>query len=359
MKSPLRTLLELELRLTWRRMVDSVTQEGKRPGMVAILVLIPLAFLPLLGLLFTFAYSWQLAFNFLNQPGAALVFPLLAAQLAVVFFGMGHLLSLFFFDTQLPILLAYPVRLRTIALSRFLTVLAGEYLTVLLLAGPFLLTYGLWGHPPSTFWLWVIPLVLILPLFPLCLAALLAVFLIRVLARWVHRETFRVLGMAAATVLTLAFVYFINRVSYDFGLAAGQGMGGDPAAVLELLRQHDWLQGAGSWLPLALWEARILSGHPGWPLDLLWLLVVHVVILGLFWLSLEGFFFSAFLGLQEGDHRRRFQASALGRALQPRSTVRALLWREAVLILRSPILLLPFWWRPTWIPSFLRGPTSG
>ncbi|MDI3269933.1 MAG: hypothetical protein QJR00_04435 [Bacillota bacterium] len=340
MKSHLRTLLELELRLTWRRMLDSVTQEGKRPGMVLVLFAIPLAFLPLVGLLFTFAYTWQQAFNFLNQPGAALVVPLSVAQLAVVFFGMGHLLSLFFFDTQLPTLLAYPLRPRAIALSRFLVVVAGEYLTALLVAGPFLLAYGLWGDPPWTFWLLVIPLVLILPLFPLALGALLAVLFVRALGQWVHRETLRVFGIAAATVVSVVLVLFINRVSYDFGVPSGEGMGGNPQTILALLRQHDWLQGAGSWLPLSLWEARVLSGHAGWPLDVFFLVAVHAIILGLFWVSLESFFFSAFLGLQASDHRRRFRVFPLGGALQPRSMAKALFWREAVLITRSPILLL-------------------
>lgn len=97
----------------------------------------------LMGTYFTLASVFYAGGKMLGQSWLVLEMAILLGELLVFFFGLGWAISVLYFSDDLPILLPLPLKPRQIMLSKFLLVLANQYIFLLFVFLPPFLIYAL------------------------------------------------------------------------------------------------------------------------------------------------------------------------------------------------------------------------
>lgn len=190
---------------------------------------------------------------------------LLGALTLLVFSSFGSLLSSLFLSGDLDMLLAAPVPIRAVFVVKFFGGLLPQYAVLLVLLGPVLLGYGRgMGYGPL-YHAGAVLALLLLPLLPAGLAALLVMTVVRVLPPRRAREIVGVLG----GLVGVSF-YVLTQLTPQLGprVATADNLAALLAADLPLLPSA-WAgralvaAGEGHALPLALYGGLFLAASLG------------------------------------------------------------------------------------------------
>ncbi len=272
----------------------------------------------------------------LGQPEIAFTFAFLVASVLVLFFGLMAVVSVFYFSTDLEVLVPLPLRPGAILLAKFGTIVVGEYAGVLLAVVPAAVAYAQVAGGGAAYWLSLVVAVAVAPVIPLAIASILAILLMRVINRR-HRDILIVLFGAVFSFAVLAFqISVMNHVP--------EGATADYLQKL-LSGQISLVNLIGRAYPPAVWAtwtiaapnagARLagLAAYLGVSAAAVWLMAV-----------IGGKFFYA--GLIGGTElaRRRLSAREVAQArseaearMVQTGAVRALFWREWRLFMRVPL----------------------
>jgi len=115
----------------------------------------------------------------LEQPEFILMLAVLGSLLLTLIFGIISLLSGFYFSNDLGILVPLPLTPVQVLASKFVQVLATEYLSIMFVFWPAIIVYGAKAQPALWYWLASLAVFLLLPLIPLLIAAILVIPLMR------------------------------------------------------------------------------------------------------------------------------------------------------------------------------------
>lgn len=273
-----------------------------------------------------------------GQAGLLPGFGVLLGFLVILLFNGLAFFSSFFDNHDADLLLSLPLPPAQILAAKSLAHLPSSYTNLLAAAGPFWLVYGLYQGTP-TYWVMLLPVVLLLPLLPLSLVASVVLLVGYATAGRVRTDWLR----AGIGVLLFGGLMVVQALS------ARHQVGGSPYAGA-ILSQQKALQGLVS----ALWPVQTAARAilaPTLPAALLaWalLLLQTAVAVGLLALLGRLTFLRAWSGDVGGRTSRSPAAAPAAEAgvssprngeMTVRSPMRALWWREWALVLRTPTLL--------------------
>jgi ABC-2 type transport system permease protein len=278
-------------------------------------------------------YGWLAP---LGQQAALLTFALLLGQFLVLTFGFYYVISAFYFSRDLELLVPLPLSPSQVLLSKFTIILINEYLTMLPLVLPVLITYGVHSGGGGSYWARAAATYLLLPVIPLALVSLIVVGLMRLVNFGRKKD---------ALILTGSLVMMTLAVGAQFMLNRSVGAAPDQAAVIRFLAAPDGLvQTVGAKFPPSIWASRALAygTTASGPVNALLSVGVSLLLFAGLFLAARRFFYRGLIGLGEQTARRRTLSRArlergVGSGSRP---VRAMFIRELRIMNRTPIFLL-------------------
>lgn len=312
-------------------------EKKKRWEPIAILCGIILGFAPLLGLYTFLMIGIFMAGNSFQNPQPEMVITLsfLFSQMVILLFGIFYIMGSFYFSQDLENLIPLPLKPYEVLGSKFLVVMVNEYLTALPLLLPPLLVYGIGMGEGVLYWLKSILLVLTAPVFPLAIASVLVMLLMRVVNLRKNKDLLAIVGGFAGFLLALGVNFFIQRIP--------KGPGAEDYLNKLLQSQSGLISAIGGKFPPSLWATYGLAdnGLVGLGYFLLFLGVSAALFLFLLWLS-DRIFYKALLAGQEVSGKRKSPArvNAGDRYNRRSNPVKAILIREWKLLLRTPIYVI-------------------
>jgi ABC-2 type transport system permease protein len=284
-----------------------------------------------------------------GQP--ALVFALFipVVQAMALFIGMLAVISDFYFDTDLPILVPLPVGPGSIVAAKFLSVLAVKYFTAFMILLPAAVAYAPYAGtfaPAPWFWTFLALTFVLIPILPLALAALVSVGLMRVINRR-HRDLLLVVVTLALVALTLAFQFQAIQIPP-----------GETASYLRELitTRMGFIEGVGRSFPPGAWASMAVvgAGTAGGTAAFAKLAGASAIAVIVLLYAGGRLFYGGLIGGQEAvARRRRLSRASLTAELRDTSAVRALLRREWRLFMRVPTFVLQGFMSSIIVPAIM------
>lgn len=264
-------------------------------------------------------------------PALALTLPILMVQVLAIVFGFFALISIFYFSTDLDLLVPLPIRESHILAAKFINVTLTEYAPGLLLFVPALAAYGQYVGLSILGWFSAVVVFLLLPIIPLSIMGIGTVTLMRGLNRR-HRD---VLIVLASLLMVGGILYF--QYTLQSSLMNEIPMEDIINNRIDLI----WL--LGSFFPPSIWATRAIAqagSGVGWA-NLLYLLSASALSFALFMAVGQRVFYGGLVGGSEKDRKgQAITAHLLEKRAVQRTPLRALFAREWNLFIRVPIWVM-------------------
>lgn len=316
----------------WRSMLSAMGTK-RQVLAIALLVLIIIGGAPMVGTLtLTYVGLYKMGASY-GQGELVLLFAFLAGMAAMLFFGLFQLISAFYYSKDSSLLVPMPIPARTILIAKFIGVMSLEYLTLLVIVGPALVIYGGLAGPGLLYWPKALLIFLLLPVLPLVVASLLVFVLMRVTNLRRSRDLLRLVGGALGLLLALTVSRFVNG-----------GVKDPDAMVKALAGEGGLIQLIGGRVPPVIWATKALGATftaGTQAINLLLFVLAVAVGVGLLAWAGELLFWGGLIGSGDGKRRdAKAGQAALQRSGTERSALRALITREAKLLIRTPVFVL-------------------
>jgi ABC-2 type transport system permease protein len=280
-----------------------------------------------------------------------LMLGLTAGQILCLTFGVFYVMSAFYFSKDLPLLIPMPIRPGAIVLAKFVGILAGEYLTLLPVTAPVLLTYGVVADVRWTYWPMALVVFLLLPVVPLAVSTLATLVLMRITNVRQNRDLWRVLGALVMVGLVMAinlFSRFSSRLHPDEVTGLVRRFESGPVATIH------------RWSPVSRWAVAALregAGSGAWGSFLLYVVSALLALLVVTWMADRLFYGGVVGGGEVRTGGRRLSRTELAQATgRVRSPLWALLIREIRLLNRTPSFLMAALLPVVLVPIIALGP---
>jgi ABC-2 type transport system permease protein len=302
------------------------------------LPLVGLLLLALVPLLISYLMLIEQAFRILQpmgQESALLVLAVIVGQMLVFILGLFYVISAFYFSSDLDVLIPLPVKPHWIILSKFTVILANEFIFLAPPLLPLFIMFGILSHASISYWLLLTPIMLLLPVIPLSISALLAVGLMRLVNLSRKKDALIIIGC-----LFLIVMQFFIQIR-----VRGNAGGDSSEAILKFFSDRNSLMNIiGRNFPPAVWASKALALGFSSSGPLNWLLLAGfsaLLFYGLVLLS-KKMFYEGVIGLSEiTAKRRKISSREIERkVLAGRHPGRAIFWREVRLMNRTPMFLL-------------------
>lgn len=310
-----------------------------------LLLLIVVAFLPLAGSIGTIVAVIYDVLAELNQEAVVLGIGFAVVSMAVFFFGIFYIMSVFYFSRDIENLLPLPLKPMHILGAKFTVTLFYEYLTELLFLAPIIIVYGIKSGSGVVYYLFSLIVFLILPVVPLVYASLINMVVMRVTNIARDKDKFRIIGGIVAMLFAVGMNFYIQRF-------ASSGMSVE--RVQQLLQQgNNSLLGTISKLfptnrpgILALANSGSLEGL----LQLLLFIGGNLLFVAIFLLVGERFYFKGVVGVTQATaNKKRLSRESFNKLAVQSSSLKSYTIKELKLLLRTPIyfmncVLMNFLW---------------
>jgi ABC-2 type transport system permease protein len=298
-----------------------------------------LAAIGILPTLYGYALLIKSLYGFLQPIGqerVLLTYGILLGQFLVLLFGFYYVISAFYFSRDLEMLIPLPFRPVEVMLSKFAVILVNEYLTMIPLVLPVLITYGILSKARSSYWAGAIAVYALLPVIPLAIVSILVVGMMRLVNLTRKKDVMIVIGSVVMIVAVMALQFTIGR-------SAGRGMGVEAVAGF-FFSPNSLLSRIGAGFPPSVWATRAVADAgtaSGWTS----LCVFAAVSLLLFWgilITADKLFYRGLIGIGEVSGRKRTlsRKEMSHRVSSGRRPIRAIFEREWRIMNRTPIFLL-------------------
>jgi ABC-2 type transport system permease protein len=249
-RSPFGSLFRTQLKMAYgtKGLAEKLGLGKKDRYAYIYLALIGLAFVPLIGQLYSMARVMATQLIAIGQPGLAVVTAVLAGQFLVFFFGVSSVMSVLYYADDIPTLLAMPLLPRQIMMAKVFVAYVAEFFVALVITGPFLVALGVQIAVPE-FWLYMVLIAAAIPAIPLALSLLATVLIMRVTKGSRKRDQFRV-------VLGLIFFVVIMGLNY---LNSSMVARGPEETMRMLMERNGLLKVAAGYYPPLRWAAGALT----------------------------------------------------------------------------------------------------
>ncbi|KUO75906.1 MAG: hypothetical protein APF77_07745 [Clostridia bacterium BRH_c25] len=299
-------------------------------------VLIFVAFLPMIIGIGSLAYGGYDVLSKIQQEGLILGMGFSAVSMAIFFFSIFYVMSIFYFSKDIESLLPLPLKPSEILAAKFTVTLFYEYLTELVFLAPILIGFGIAAKAGFMYYLYSILVFLTLPLLPLVYASILSMLVMRFTNLGRNRDRFRIVGGVIAMFLAVG----INAVVTKFS----------SSAVNEEKLQQLLEQGNNSYVEImsgiffnnrfavmALLHSEVLKGF----VNLALFVLICLLFLMLFLSFGEGIYFKGVVGLSEASSKRKkYTEAELKKSSREKSAIKAYTIKELKLLFRTPVYFM-------------------
>jgi ABC-2 type transport system permease protein len=303
---------------------------------------VPIFGLAALGILPTL-YGYVLLIKFIygvlqpiGQERALLTYGILLGQFLVLLFGFYYVISAFYFSRDLEMLIPLPFRPVEVMLSKFAVILVNEYLTMMPLVLPVLITYGILSKARPSYWAGAVAVYVLLPVIPLAAVSILVVGMMRLVNLSRKKDVMIVIGSVIMIVAAMALQFMIGR-------SAGRRMGSEAVAGF-FTSPNSLLSRIGAGFPPSVWATKALA-EGGAPAGRTSLFMFAVVSILLFWgilIAADKLFYRGLIGIGEVSGRKKAlsRMEISRRVSSGRRPILAIFEREWRIMNRTPIFLL-------------------
>ena len=183
---------------------------------------------------------------------AILAVSFLASQFFLLFFGVFHILSSFYFSKDMDFLISLPVKPYQIMGSKFITIIVNEYIMSIPMVLPAVVVYGIGMGEGIIYWLKALISILLVPVIPLAISSLIVI----VLMRFVNIKKTKDVIVVVASFLSLAIGMGVN-------FYVQRMINGGMDEYLDMSQIQNWvIESVGSRFPQSLDYLRSLeTGH--------------------------------------------------------------------------------------------------
>ena len=274
----------------------------------------------------------------MGQERAILTLGFLAGQLLILLFGIYYVISAFYFSRDLEMLIPLPLRPYEVMLSKFAVIVINEYLTVMAVVLPVVITFGVLAKGGAGYWVNAVLVYAALPIIPLAVVSVLVVAMMRFINVSRKKDILILAGSILLIVASLALQVGLRR-------SQGQGPEASAQAVAAFFTSPDsLLNRVGAKFPPSIWAAKaVAGGFSGEGLaNLALLLGTSLALFAIIIVLAEKLFYRGLVGLSEttGKKRRLTRDEMSRRVSSGRRAGAAVFGREWRIMNRTPIFLL-------------------
>ena len=262
---------------------------------------------------------------------------LLVTQLVILFFTIGSVISTLYMNKDNELLMSLPVSPNQIFLSKLLVIYVSEIIACALITLPFLIVFGVVCHFSVWFFFALIPLMLLLPLLPICFASLLSIpilFVVKFFKRHVFSACLVMLFFIA--IALLGYVQFLTAFSAVFDITSKQ------FETMRGLNQGVKDFGNNNFLFIGLAKSLIDINYFYWPF--VYLAIGAVIFVGAILIT-RPFYFKMAMSQSENDTSRSKEGKFMYR-----TKFLSLLQKEYFTVFRSPRYIFQFFIFPLLMP---------
>lgn len=198
--------------------------KSKKWFKIFLYLLLAVCFLPLLAVIYFAVEASLPLYARIGQSATVLGALLFMSCLITFIFSLFLIPSIFYFSSDLDVLLALPLKSNQIIGAKFTVCVLYEYLFSAGILIPAYAAYWNYGDMPLLFLPFGIITILLLPIFPLVLSTLFTILLMRFVPFFKNRDRFNLISSILLVALGLGFSFFMNSQGTQ-----------DEAAMLEAL----------------------------------------------------------------------------------------------------------------------------
>lgn len=258
-----------------------------------------------------------------------------AAGFMVFVFGIFYVMNVFYFSKDIENYLYLPVKAGEILNAKFLVSLIYEYFIILLFFLPMLVVYGYKAGASVVYYIYMILTLLIVPIFPLVVASIIAMVIMRFSDKFKNKDRFNmvagVLSLAVALGFNFGIQFISNRVSGDQAASIGD------IKDLAIFKITSWVFPTSGFATEALISFREFSGL----INLLIMIGITLLSLIVFYMVGNSIYFKGVTGISESSaNRRDLTKEQLVKGTKKRSILLAYSLKELKLLLRTPVYFL-------------------
>lgn len=290
-------------------------------------------------LVYQLARGFVAAGTQIGQPEIAFTFALLAVVMLTFVSGVATVISVFFFSSDLGVLVPLPLKPVTILGAKFGTILITEYIETAVILLPASLAYAQVAGGGLTYWLAVLAVALLIPVVPLALASALCLLFMKFTNRRYRDVLIVVLSLGLLVVILGLQMLLVSNVPQ-----------GDPTAYLQelLSGKISLVNMIGRAFPPVIWATNAIAAGDPLPRLGAFLGLLGASLAAVWVMAAVGgrFFYAGLIGGAELAKRRlsarqtrEARAEAMARTYQS-GALRALFWREWRLFMRVPLYVM-------------------
>lgn len=281
----------------------------------------------------------------IQQEGLLLGLSFSVVSMAVFFFSIFYVMSVFYFSKDIESLLPLPLKPSEILAAKFTVALFYEYITEFIFLAPVLIGFGIAGKPGAAYYLYSLIVFLTLPIIPLVYASVLSMIVMRFTNIAKNKDRFKVIGGITAMFVAVGANMYIQR------LAASSLT---PQELERMLRQGnnslvDMISGiffSNRFATTALLNSSALKGL----VNIVIFILIALLFVALFLNLGEGLYFKGVVGIsQAASKRKKYSERELNRTTRESSALKAYTLKELKLLFRTPVyfmncVLMNFLW---------------
>ncbi|NLK87050.1 MAG: hypothetical protein GX279_06115 [Clostridiaceae bacterium] len=300
------------------------------PVLVGVVILVSL--LPLAAMYIGLMISMFTAGTIIGQPEMILTVSFVLAQLMILIFGLFYIMGSFYFSKDLETFVPLPLKPYEVVGGKFAVIMVNEYLTSVPILLPPIIIYGAGTGQGIIYWLKSLVLMVVAPVIPLSIAALIIVLLMRVVNLRRYKDLLAIIGgLFAITIGVGSSLLFQNVPENPEEI---QNFFTSQTRIVDMI---------GSRFPPSIWATRGLAdvGIAGWGYFLLYLAASAVLMMLLLWISNLVFYKALLAGQEVSRKRNNISKSRISRQIgRTQSPVTAIAKREWKLLMRTPLYVL-------------------
>jgi ABC-2 type transport system permease protein len=276
------------------------------------------------------AKELYIAFDAIGQGKALISLAFAVASTVVFIFGIFYTLSTYYMAKDIPNYLSMPIRPYEIIISRFLTVVVYEYLTLGIFLLPVIIGIGLAGSFGLLYYLFSLITLLLIPMLPLSLASVIIILIMSFSRKAINKDRFTMISGLIGLVIAIGFSFgtqgFFMKVE-------------NPEELQQLILsgQYSISDKFASMFPGIRNASEAVSGNN--ILQLMIFIGIALLSVAVFMLVAEKLYFKGLLGMTQQAARRDFNAEE-EKTFKGRSKITTYTLKELRLILRTPIYFM-------------------
>lgn len=249
-RSPFHSLLRAQLKVAYgaKGLAEKLGLGKKDKYAYIYFGLIALAFIPMVGQLYSAGKMIAAQLIAIGQPGLPVVTAVAAGKFLVFFLGVSSVMSVLYYANDMETLLAMPLKPREIMLAKMAVAYLAELFMALVITGPFLVALGVQVAVPE-FWLYMALLEVTIPAIPLALSLLATVLIMRATRGSRRRDQFRV---------ALGLIFFALIIGLNY-LNTSMVARGPEETIRMLMERNGLLKAAAGYYPPLRWAAVALT----------------------------------------------------------------------------------------------------